>query len=91
MSMVNHTRNEHRYSGYNYMVNHTRYEHHYTVVIIKLGCCIFQGQWNVVRIKRMKQEKRYLMMAMEISKNRNLVTIATTKRDRTCQTIGVTT
>jgi hypothetical protein len=25
------------------------------------------------------------MMAMEISKNRNLVTIETTKRDRTCQ------
>ena len=73
------------------MVNHTRYEHHYTVVIIKLGCCIFQGQWNVVRIKRMKQEKRYLMMAMEISKNRNLVTLATTKRDRTCQSTGVTT
>ena len=34
MSMVNHTRNEHRYSGYNYMVNHTRNKHRYTVVII---------------------------------------------------------
>jgi hypothetical protein len=32
--MVNHTRYEHHYSGYNYMVNHTRNEHHYKVVII---------------------------------------------------------
>ena len=69
----------------NYLVNHTRNEHHYTVVINKLGCCILQGLENVVRITKMKQEKRYLMMVMEIFKNHHLVTIATTKRDRTCQ------
>jgi len=67
------------------MVNHTRNEHHHTVVINKLGCFIFQGLGNVVRITRMKQEKRYLIMVMEIFKNHNLVTIVTTKRNRTCQ------
>jgi hypothetical protein len=73
------------------MVNHTRNEHHYTEVMHKLGCCFFQGLGNVVRITRMKQEKIYLMMVMEIFKNHNLVTIATTTRDRTCQPIVVTT
>jgi len=45
------------------MVNHTRNEHRYTVVMIKLYFCIFQGLGNVVRITRMTQEKIYLMMA----------------------------
>ena len=39
----------------------------------------------------MKQEKRYLMMVIEIFQIHNLVTIATTKRDRTCQPTVVTT
>jgi hypothetical protein len=60
------------------MVNHTRNKHRYTVFIIKLGCCIFQGQGNEVRITRTNQEKRYLM-------------IATTMRDRTCQPTVVAT
>jgi len=45
------------------MVHLTRNEHRYSVVIIKLYFCNFQGLGNVVKITRMKQEKRYLMMA----------------------------